>query len=610
MTTCIDLLMGSAEDIATAAAEHTDCESYSEPLTQVVQQLGPCLEDELPLDVTPLREAGADDALIGRLLRAAETEVIELFRSYSNGKMFAGNVLHLRACIRKSLPPSVLNLDTVGLYYNLVESLAQASHPDNQRLYDFLAGILTNIRDLVFVHDVAGNILYVNDAGLDIVKYTREDLMQGLSIYDVVVSRYIDLIEERMTAPGGGKLSPFTIEVYSKDGERIPMEIDTRILTNHAGSTDVVVGIARDLRLERRFQTDIRRTHCYVETLLSVSPHGVIISDADGSIREANALAAGLCGAPSVNALIGLNLGDLGERADASGRDLLERVVDARRDFRACVTFRTRFGKKLHCDVIAAPLELDDGSLDGVVMLLVDIAEQKSMQRELLQQEKMSALGEIVMRAAHELNNPLAGILGYAELLHQAVEKPAHKDKLERIIDEANRCRRIGENLLAFAKRGERERLPCDINDLIRQAYQLFEYALNVDHIAVTLDLAPDVPQVHCDSQDIQRVFLNVINNAHQALLEVEPDRRRLAIASRTDGTSVRIAFADTGPGLDEETCAKVFQPFFTTREVGEGIGLGLSVAYAMVTNHGGTIDVESEPGRGATFTISLPVRA
>ncbi|MCL4692981.1 MAG: PAS domain S-box protein [Candidatus Hydrogenedentes bacterium] len=610
MTTCIDILVGSAEDIAKAAAEHTDSEAYIEPLTQVVQQLGGCLEDELPLDVMPLREAGADDALIGRLLRAAETEAIELFRASSNGKVFAGNVLHLRACIRKSLPPAVLNLETVSLYHNLVDNMAQTAHPDSQRLYDFLAGILHNIRDLVFVHDAAGNILYINDAGLAVVKYTREDLMQGLSIYDVVVSKYIDLVEERMTAPGGGNLSPFTIEVYSKDGERIPMEIDTRILTNHAGSTDVIVGISRDLRLERRFQTEIRRTNCYVETLLGISPHGVIIADADGSIRDANAIAAGLCGAPSVNALIGLGLCDLGERADASSRDLLERVVDARRDFRACVTFRTRFGKKLHCDVIAAPLELDDGSLDGVVMLLVDIAEQKSMQRELLQQEKMSALGEIVMRAAHELNNPLAGILGYAELLHQAVEKRSHKDKLERIIDEANRCRRIGENLLAFAKRGDRERLPCDINVLIQQAYGLFEYALNVDRIAVTLDLAPDLPQVHCDSQDVQRVFLNVINNAHQALLEVEPDRRRLTITSRTDRSSVQIVFADTGPGMDEETCAKVFQPFFTTRDVGEGIGLGLSVAYAMITNHGGAIEVESEPGRGATFTISLPIRA
>lgn len=610
MTTCMDLLRSSAEDIASAAAEHTDSESYCEPLVHVLQQLASCLEAELAVDVAPLREAGADDVLIGRLLRAAETEVIELFRSYSNGKVFAGNVLHLRACIRKSLPSSALNLDTVSLYYHLVDSVSDAPHPDNQRLYDFFAGILNSIRDMVFVHDAAGNLLYVNEAGLDVVKYTRDDVFQGLSIYDVVVSKYIDLVEERMTAPGGGKLSPFTIEVYAKDGERIPMEIDTRVLTNRAGITDAVVGIARDLRLERRFQFDICRTNCYIEALLNISPYGVIIADADGSIREANDWAAGICGAPSLNALIGLNVCELGEHNDASGRDVLMRVVDARKDFRACVCFRTRFGKKLHCDVIAAPLELDDGTLDGVVMLLVDIAEQKAMQQELLQQEKMSALGEIVARAAHELNNPLTGILGYAQYLQQAVEKTAHKERLEKILEEAHRCRRIGENLMAFARRGEREKLPSDLNEIVRQAHGLFAYALELDHIKTTLNLAADMPSVPCCVQDIQRVFLNIINNAHQALLDVDPEHRKLTIASRVDGRSAKVSFSDTGPGVSECLRAKVFQPFFTTRDVGEGIGLGLSVAYAIVTDHGGAIEAAGEPGKGATFTVVLPLRS
>jgi PAS domain S-box-containing protein len=178
-------------------------------------------------------------------------ESIELLRANSNGKLFAGNVLRLRACIRKSLPPSLLNLEQVKLYQDLVAGVSRDAHPENQRIFDFFTGILHNVRDLIFVLDANGNFLYINDAGLDSIRYTRDDLLDGLSIYDVVVSKYIDLVEERMSAPGAGKSSPFTIEVYAKDGGRIPMEIDTGVLMDQSGGSNAVVGIARDLRLER-----------------------------------------------------------------------------------------------------------------------------------------------------------------------------------------------------------------------------------------------------------------------------------------------------------------------------------------------------------------------
>jgi two-component system NtrC family sensor kinase len=598
-------------EIAAAAAEHVDAESFEVPLTEVVGELVSCLDRELAVDVAPLRNAGADGILIGRLLRAAEMESIELLRANSNGKLFAGNVLRLRACIRKSLPPSLLNLEQVKLYQDLVAGVSRDAHPENQRIFDFFTGILHNVRDLIFVLDANGNFLYINDAGLDSIRYTRDDLLDGLSIYDVVVSKYIDLVEERMSAPGAGKSSPFTIEVYAKDGGRIPMEIDTGVLMDQSGGSNAVVGIARDLRLERRFQSDIRRLNCSMETLLDIAPLGVLIADADGSIRESNALAAAMCGAPTLNALIGLNLSDLGESQDSAGREALNRVVDARKDFRACMTFRTRFGKKMHCDVIAAPLELEDGSLDGVVMLLVDIAEQKAMQQELLQSEKMSALGEIAARVAHELNNPLSGILGYTEFLLQTAESETLRGRLERIVEEADRCRRVGENLLAFARRGERSMEPQDVNELVRQAYSLFEYTLQIDSIKTDLALAPDLPSVLCNAQDVQRVFLNIINNAHRALLDVNPERRNLSIATRLDDDEeVRVSFTDTGIGIDDSVAPKIFQPFFTTRDVGEGIGLGLSVGYAIIADHGGKIEFDSSKGKGATFTIVLPVRS
>jgi two-component system NtrC family sensor kinase len=225
----------------------------------------------------------------------------------------------------------------------------------------------------------------------------------------------------------------------------------------------------------------------------------------------------------------------------------------------------------------------------------------------------MSALGEIAARVAHELNNPLSGILGYTEFLLQTAESETLRGRLERIVEEADRCRRVGENLLAFARRGERSMEPQDVNELVRQAYSLFEYTLQIDSIKTDLALAPDLPSVLCNAQDVQRVFLNIINNAHRALLDVNPERRNLSIATRLDDDEeVRVSFTDTGIGIDDSVAPKIFQPFFTTRDVGEGIGLGLSVGYAIIADHGGKIEFDSSKGKGkgATFTIVLPVRS
>lgn len=379
MLVCANMLRVHAVDIAQAAVEHVDAEFLERPLVRVIESLIESLPTEAGGDITPLREAGAEDLLIARLLRAAETEIIEILRSHSNGQQFTGCVLLLRACIRKSLPAVALNPEGVRLYQGLLGGVMDSVHPENRRLYSFFKGILKNVRELVFVHDASGNLLYINDYGLQMVKYTREDLIDGLSIYDVVVSDYIELVEQRMAGPSGRKLSPFTVEIYAKDGERIPIEIDTRMLLTEDGQPDAVVGVGRDLRMERRFQEDIRRANNYVESLLSLVPCGVLITDAAGVIREVNPLAVSMCGAPSANALIGLSAYQLSEGKDDSAREILTHVAKSRKDYRERVIFRSRFGKKVDCDAVVAPLELDNGELDGLLVLLMETGQTRSM---------------------------------------------------------------------------------------------------------------------------------------------------------------------------------------------------------------------------------------
>ena len=606
MHPCGTVLREHLAQIVEAAASHVDAESLEDPLCEVVGQLADVLGTGESIDTAPLRRAGADDLLIGRLLRASETEIIELLRVHSNGESFASNVLSLRTSIRKSLPDAAFNPQGVIRYAQLLD-IGDAPG-DKAESVDLPRKVLQFVRELIFIHDFNGNLLYVNEPGLEMVKYTREDLMDGLSVYDIVVSKYIDLVEERMAAPSDERLSPFTIEVYAKDGELIPIEIDSRAVRDGLGEQPVFVGVARDLRLEGRLHSEIRRANTRLENLLALAPVGILLTDTDGVIREANPLAVSLCGAPSANALISLDLYSLGDGDEDEIRSAVSYVMESRKDHRFSLSMRSRFGTKVLCEAIVAPMELDDGTLDGLLVLL-DCGGHGTSLEERVQEQSLSSLGEIVARAAHELNNPLTGIYGYAQYLHEAVEKPAHKERLARIMEEADRCRRIGENLLAFSKRGERKLAPHDINSILREAYSLCEYPLRIDHIYAALDLDLNLPVIPCSAQDLERAFLNLIHNAHQALVAVEAGVRRLTLTTRQEAGAIHVLFADTGSGVRPDLHHKIFEPFFTTRDVGQGMGLGLSVAYAIAVEHGGTVRLESHPGKGATFTVVLPLK-
>jgi len=231
----------------------------------------------------------------------------------------------------------------------------------------------------------------------------------------------------------------------------------------------------------------------------------------------------------------------------------------------------------------------------------------KSTQAQLVQSEKLSGIGEFVAGVAHELNNPLTTVMGFSELLGRSEGEPQHKRHLDLIHKSAIRCHKIVQSLLSFARRHQPERKLSSVNELVESAIDFLQYQLRTNNVEVVTRLEPTLPKAMVDPHQVQQVFLNLLNNARQAIEAHQPNGC-IRISTETYGQLIRIVFQDNGPGISEANLSKVFDPFFTTKEVGKGTGLGLSLCYGIIKEHGGAITVRSRQGEGAAFEIVLPL--
>ncbi len=257
----------------------------------------------------------------------------------------------------------------------------------------------------------------------------------------------------------------------------------------------------------------------------------------------------------------------------------------------------------------------EDGSV-RIDALVRNVSERKKLEdqtrdlyHQLLQAEKLAALGQTISGVAHELNNPLATILTWAERLSQRPVDEKTKRGLETILSESERAAKIVRNLLTFARKRQSTRAMVDLNHVVRETLALRSYEQRITNIAIVDALAAGLPQVFADAHQLQQVLLNLIINAEQAMLTAN-GRGTLVVRSwhDVDREAVILEINDDGPGIADDVQPKIFDPFFTTKEVGKGTGLGLSVAYAIVQEHGGRIRLASNTGAGASFYVELPV--
>jgi two-component system NtrC family sensor kinase len=380
-----------------------------------------------------------------------------------------------------------------------------------------------------------------------------------------------------------------------KEGVFVPEDI--RLLSTLATHAAVVIANARFFEM-------VRRAKEQWETAFDALSEGIAVVDDEGRVRRSNRALASLLNMPLQN-VVGTPLGEALLGKTSALQELL--AATRRGDRPAPLVARSaRLGRAVRVNAAAIPGAATEQS---IVVMVEDVTEQQALETQLVQSEKLAAVGQLVSGVAHELNNPLTSIAGLSEFLLEQKEL-GKKDRghLQVIQEQAERASRIVRNLLTFARKGAAERVPVDLNDVIRRTLSLTSYDLKLKDIVVERELSGALPDVFGDRHGLQQVVLNLVTNAAHAVAENPRERpREITVSTWFDG-QVHLRVADTGPGIPDEIAQSVFTPFFTTKEPGKGTGLGLSITYSIVESHGGQITLEPRgPRAGAAFRVDLP---
>jgi PAS domain S-box-containing protein len=382
------------------------------------------------------------------------------------------------------------------------------------------------------------------------------------------------------------------------------------------GDIEAVVSMDLSLPPITGVEEQLQRSNALLRNLITSAPDGVIAANKKGQVIIFNDSAAEIFGCTVDDALEHLNVRDI--YPDRLEREVMRQLRSDDHGGRG--KLRSYQVDVVHRDGTRIPIHLNaaivyqGGAEVATIGFFHDLRETLRMQRELektqlqlLQSEKMASLGKLAAGVAHQLNNPLGGIVLYTRLVLEDYDlPPGAREDLGRILSDADRCRETVKELLEFTRQTRHLMRAHDVNQAISRTLFLLRSQSLFQDIDIETDFDPQLPTVHSDIQQMNHMFMNIILNAAQAMA----GRGRLTIRTAYDRESgcARIEVIDTGPGIPPEVLPHIFEPFFTTKDEGQGTGLGLSLVYGIVENHGGRIKAFSEPGQGARFVIELPM--
>jgi two-component system, NtrC family, sensor kinase len=516
----------------------------------------------------------------------------------------------LSISLRRSLEKVALK-KKVKQYTTNLETLVREANVELEQAYQFRENLIENSPDAIVSVRKGGSIIIFNSAAERMLGYNKSEVLGKMSIMDLYPSGEAKRIMKDLRSKefgGPGILQKREMVVVDKEGNEIPVYLSAAILYQ-GGQEAGSVGIFTDLREMKKLEKRLLRTLQLRDNLIENSPSATIYVRKGGEIAIFNTAAERLTGYRKEDVVGTMNIRRLYKPGEA------EQIMKELRssDFGGQGTRQRREMVILDKDGNEIPVRLyaallyEDGQEVGSVGIITDQRERKALERQLLRSEKLASLGKLAAGIAHEINQPLTGVLTFAHLLKKKFQDddPTRKD-LEVIVRETTRIRGIVQGVLDFARETHMQKEPKRIEQVLDQTLEIVVHQQRFFGITLNKEYDSSVPEVVIDSNLMEQVFMNIILNA----LDAMKGSGTLTVRTRKVDNCVEVDFIDSGGGMPEGILDKIFDPFFTTKDSteGMGMGLGLAVSYGIVKNHNGDISVISKLGSGTIFTVRLPL--
>jgi len=466
--------------------------------------------------------------------------------------------------------------------------------------------LFDSIQEGLFFATPDGRFLDVNDAMVRMLGYgSREELLRAdvsPHLYPVPEARekFLNALSER------GVLRNYEETLRRKDGTLLHTLQNITAVRDARGHIAQIRGLMLDVTEQKTFQSQLQRERDFNQKILNTTQSMILVLDTAGLISYANrrCYEAGY----QEGELIGHRLVDWVEASHQEDFDAaLDTTAHGHQVENLELRVRRSDGSMGHFSISLSPMRDEQNTVNSVVVVMTDITDAALLQAKLAHSEKMATIGRLVSGVAHEVNNPLAAILGFTDLLLENPEVPGSaREDLQIILQETQRTKDIVQDLLSFARQRPVQRELVQVNSVLRQTIKLRSYDFASHGVEVVEDFEEALASALGDSQQLQQVFLNILNNAYDAVQEAG-QRGRIKIHTRRQAEMIEVAISDNGTGIVDPQ--RIFDPFYTTKQVGKGTGLGLSICYGIVRAHGGEIQCwNNEAGAGSTFVVRIPV--
>src|SRR6266851_5172542 len=467
--------------------------------------------------------------------------------------------------------------------------------------------LFESLQEGIYITTPEGLILEVNPALVRMLGYDSKEELLKRQVSEIFVDRAerksVQEQVERQAMIQGREIT-----LIRKDGTSIVCLNTAAAVRDNSGRVVRYQGALMDITERREMERRLHQQQEFARRLVDSFPDLILVLDTAAHYTFVS---------PRCREVLGYDVEDaqhmeFGDRTHPEDLpallSLYKNLINGKQTFASMeVRVRHKLGDWRRIRFNFSPLSDEKGSIEGVVLSGRDVTDLKRLEEQLIQAEKLAAMGQMLAGVAHELNNPLTAILGVTELLR---ERPGADDSTKRQLElthrQARRAARIVQNLLEFSRTASPQKKPLDLNNILERTVQLHEHSLRRNNIEVDSRLPGELPGVIGDANQLIQVFLNLITNAEQAIREVR-DSGRIQIRAGRIVNQLTITVQDDGVGIRSEALLRIFDPFYTTKRPGGGTGLGLSICMSIIREHGGNIEAEVLPAGGSAFTVSLP---